>query len=438
MPERRGSTNRPTPTPPRGRGNPYPARSDFPPPRMRTNNTGASGAERYTNFAPPPSRPNSTQDARESTNAFKAWQHMRDAQKNQSNRQQGQESGDKYSRPQSQYGSPKYPPPKNTPQWANTASDDTRSRNSRTESEEFNQRTAYDETRRQRPPPPDRPMPPKAPPRPGFDPANASADEGPAPSHTHYNRAHPRSPPPPPPSQMPGAFPTPPPQTQYYPAQAPTARRPHPNLDHLRTEMQDPPFVEGSRVQTPYMSHSGERTYFNSEAFKTPASASTSHQDDSTSNVNEPRQPAGRRHSDNPSHNSATRSPKDGSARGGQSSRTFDGNTSSDSSSSASDLESGLSGDPITKSRPKAQPSASWTKRSANTFLPKAKSFEGSQTNGPQAGPASHGQKPGETTYIHTSQCFERNAELDRKFASLSMKPDYYTSPARDDLVDLC
>lgn len=321
---------------------------------------------------------------------------MRDTRNAQSTRQQnyGPHSGTQSPRPK---------PP-------NPPADEARPGRHGTGSEEFSQRSGHDEPRRQRPPP-ERPMPPRAPPRAGFDPANAAADEGPAATHAHYDRASRRSPPPPPPTQMPGSYPHAPPRTQGSgtPTQAPTARRPHPDhlphLHNLRTD--DVPFVEGSRTQTPYMAHSGEKTYFSSDGLRTPASGSRSREDDPRSSRGQPQQSADRRRSDSPPHKIPGRSATDGTRPAEKAPQSINISSSSEDSDDT-DIESGLSGTDLkNKTRRKAQPSSSWTKRSAAGPLPTSNGFEESQGNGAQPNSAPKSERQPESMYVQ--ECSRRS-----------------------------
>jgi len=197
------------------RGNPYQARSDFPPPKMRTQPpprpatsgpTKAGGADRYTKFPgpPPPPRdnPNTSKDARERANVFNAWQSTFNQQS-----QRGP-AGPDTRRPDGRFTP-------DTPRSANSSA----------------QRSAWDEMNKQ----------PQSSPQTGYT----------------------RPPPPPPPPR---------PQPPFQP-QAPTAKKVDPPGSFRRQSGEDAPFTEGERVRTPYASNVGEKTYFSTDAM--PRSAST-------------------------------------------------------------------------------------------------------------------------------------------------------------------
>ncbi|KAI9713385.1 MAG: hypothetical protein M1828_001419 [Chrysothrix sp. TS-e1954] len=242
------------PTPPRRRPDPFPTATNYPPPPRRTQPrptsnvpppTSNGGAQRYTRFSqpgPPPPQPSAKQDAKERANMFDAWQSMNHAQKAQAQRKQG-------------YA---VPPPYTGPRFTNESDADAMRSKA---ADPPTPRSAYDEVNRPRPGGPTRTASSRFPPRAGFDPTRPPYD--PSPMGGSYppgaNRQYDRAPNAP---RSNGFSPQPPSR-----GQAPTAKRPEP-ADHSRSKSGEVPFPEGLRERTPYISHVGEKTYFNTDSLK--------------------------------------------------------------------------------------------------------------------------------------------------------------------------
>ena len=171
---------------PATRGNPYQAHSDFPPPPMRSN--PRRGADTPTSKArprpseayfppPPPPRPqpktSTNKESRERANMFEAWSSMH-----------GRKSPERktpYPQASAAGGSGQY-----------GQRDDSRSRPSRTSSDDNSKKSAYEQAKASRPEMGRNPSQRTAPKRGGFDPSTPGGDERAAP-RGGYNASHLRS-----------------------------------------------------------------------------------------------------------------------------------------------------------------------------------------------------------------------------------------------------
>ncbi|KAM3425427.1 Meiotically up-regulated gene 184 protein [Cercospora zeina] len=282
-------------------GNPYAARSDFPPPPRRTQpgpyqRTGASaagpqptGADRFTHFARP-NVPPQKNPAADRAQAFRAWQNM-----NQQNT----------GRPPPPDVPPRQAPPRSPqPPTPGPAPTSARPRPGRQETkmpteeqiragmrygksagpngeEAANHQSAWQAFQQNNAGQPgvrkqgQRKQPPATPKRPGgFDPNAPGSDERAAPHSSHYVNRHKSEDfgrngyPPPPPGP-------PPVSATQSPTSPTTAQRPH--ADPLRPfkskgSNEDAPYAEGNRTSTPYSSYIGEKTAFNAENLRRSAS----------------------------------------------------------------------------------------------------------------------------------------------------------------------
>lgn len=183
---------------PATRGNPYQARSDFPPPPMRTNpnarqspntarrGTGTPRGGMGSGIFPPPPPPraqqktSANQDARDRANMFEAWQSMHGKRTSPERKSHSQASPTKGTNHAGAYFSGANLDPRGQPQRA--SSDDASQKKS-----------AYQSTQEQRPGmhrTPSHQPPPK---RGGFDPSTPGLDERPASGGTHGYSTHKRS-----------------------------------------------------------------------------------------------------------------------------------------------------------------------------------------------------------------------------------------------------
>ncbi|CAK1357472.1 Meiotically up-regulated protein [Cercospora beticola] len=283
-------------------GNPYAARSDFPPPPRRTQpgtyqRPGASaagpqptGADRFTNF-PRANMPPRKDPAAERTQQFRAWQNMQ--QPNTTPRPPPPDVPPRQAPPRS----PQPPTPGAAPTSARprAARQDTKmpteeqiragmrygksggpnpeeAANHQSAWQAFQQNNAGQPGVRKQA---QRKQPPATPKRPGgFDPNAPGSDERAAPQSSHYVNRHKSDDygrngyPPPPPGPPPASA------TQS-PTSPTTAQRPL--ADPLRpfksrSSNEDAPYAEGNRTSTPYSSYIGEKTAFNAENLRRSAS----------------------------------------------------------------------------------------------------------------------------------------------------------------------
>lgn len=225
---KRGGTGAYTPRQPAPRGNPYQARSDFPPPPRRTgpqrtqpppprpeftNPSASTGAGRYANFPKPPPtqrRDNATGDQK--ANVFTAWQSMK-----------GNKPG-------------------------------AHPHTGQAESSHQRAKSAWEFANEQATPGLNRSHSTRAPKRGGFDPTTPGADEPPAASTSSYfttsNYGRPVPPPPPPPRDAGTANPG-------------AARQPPVDpLKQFREQFQkESAYPEGMRTRTPYNTAGGEKIF---------------------------------------------------------------------------------------------------------------------------------------------------------------------------------
>ena len=237
------SFSRAPPTP----GNPYEARSAYPPPPRRAASstpqkpqpgTGAyasGGADRYNgnNFPQPPPRsaPTAKKDAKDRANMFNAWQNMNHAQA------AAQKTAPEPSRRPSDSSNING----STEGWR-TASE--ASKNSAyAQAQQNRAKSQHDDAfgRKQKHQVP-----------PGFNPSESRQSSGMPSQPRASHQAHPGPPPPPRPQPQPG-----------------TTRKPNPMQDFRQRSRDEVPFTEGSpRTSSPYASNAGERTYLNSERLR--------------------------------------------------------------------------------------------------------------------------------------------------------------------------
>lgn len=225
---KRGGTGAYTPRQPAPRGNPYQARSDFPPPPRRTgpqrtqpppprpeftNPSASTGAGRYANFPKPPPtqrRDNATGDQK--ANVFTAWQSMK-----------GNKPG-------------------------------AHPHTGQAESSHQRAKSAWEFANEQATPGVNRSHSTRTPKRGGFDPTTPGADEPPAASTSSYfttsNYGRPVPPPPPPPRDAGTANPG-------------AARQPPVDpLKQFREQFQkESAYPEGMRTRTPYNTAGGEKIF---------------------------------------------------------------------------------------------------------------------------------------------------------------------------------
>ncbi|GIZ42661.1 hypothetical protein CKM354_000592000 [Cercospora kikuchii] len=283
-------------------GNPYAARSDFPPPPRRTQpgtwqRPGASaagpqptGADRFTNF-PRANVPPRKDPAAERTQQFRAWQNMQ--QPNTTPRPPPPDVPPRQAPPRS----PQPPTPGAAPTSARprAARQDTKMPTEEqiragmrygksggpNPEEAANHQSAWQAFQKNNAGQPgvrkqaQRKQPPATPKRPGgFDPNAPGSDERAAPQSSHYVNRHKSDDygrngyPPPPPGPPPASA------TQS-PTSPTTAQRPF--ADPLRpfksrSSNEDAPYAEGNRTSTPYSSYIGEKTAFNAENLRRSAS----------------------------------------------------------------------------------------------------------------------------------------------------------------------
>ncbi|KAH7053341.1 hypothetical protein B0J12DRAFT_52442 [Macrophomina phaseolina] len=224
---KRGSTATYTPRQPAPRGNPYQARSDFPPPPRRTGPqrpqppprpdfgtaSASAGAGRYTNFPkPPPTQRRDNASGDQKANVFTAWQSMK--------------------------GKTGTHPP----------------RTGHGESSHQRAKSAWEYANEQQKPGVNRSQSTRVPKRGGFDPATPGADEPPAASTSSYfttsNYGRPVPPPPPPPRDAGATNPA-------------GARQPPVDpLKQFREQFQkESAYPEGMRTRTPYNATGGEKIF---------------------------------------------------------------------------------------------------------------------------------------------------------------------------------
>lgn len=264
---------------PTGRGNPYTsAQSAYPPPPRRTattagtgtsswrnTTTGASGADRFANFAK--AAPTSKRDGvPDRANVFNAWQNMNPGKPQPGKPQPGNSTPNRgRSSPQKSGQSRPAPPPRADTRFP--TEDDIRagmnyraapaggfgSDRSRSAWAEFNAANAGKANTPQaapRPPGVSRSNTTRTPRKPGFDPMSG-ADEGQAGSTANYSSFRSRTR-----SDDARTFPPPPPRPQGF------SREPeHEYRSSSRLSAEEVPYTEANRTKTPYSAHIGQQTY---------------------------------------------------------------------------------------------------------------------------------------------------------------------------------
>ncbi|KXT16248.1 hypothetical protein AC579_6942 [Pseudocercospora musae] len=275
-------------------GNPYSARSDFPPPPRRTQpgtwaghrptaSTAAgstpSGADRFTNFPRPHAAAPRKDPAADRTQQFRAWQNMNNPQPERP----------RYAAPQPPPREPQpqaRPPPPNVPNRPRMNRQDTKipteeqiragmrygnaSAPAGDEAEAANRQSAwaaFQKSNAGQPGMARKGRAPTTPKRPtGFDPNAPGSDERPATGHyVHRHKSADLTAdgfPPPPPGPPPSAPSSP---------LSPNTQRPF--ADPLRpfrsrNSNDDAPYSEANRTSTPYSSFSGEKTAFSSDGLR--------------------------------------------------------------------------------------------------------------------------------------------------------------------------
>ncbi|KAF7192730.1 hypothetical protein HII31_05956 [Pseudocercospora fuligena] len=278
-------------------GNPYSARSDFPPPPRRTQpgtwaghrptaSTGAgqtpSGADRFTNFPRPQGAAPRKDPAADRTQQFRAWQNMNNPQPERP--RYAPQPPPREPQPQAR------PPPPNVPNRPRMNRQDTkmpteeqiragmRYGNASTpagdDAEAASRQSAwaaFQKSNAGQPGMARKGRAPTTPKRPtGFDPNAPGSDERPATGHyVHRHKSADLTEdgfPPPPPGPPPSAPSSP---------LSPNTQRPF--ADPLRPfrsrkSNDDAPYSEANRTSTPYSSFSGEKTAFNSDGLRRSAS----------------------------------------------------------------------------------------------------------------------------------------------------------------------
>ncbi|USW53953.1 Putative DnaJ domain, Chaperone J-domain superfamily [Septoria linicola] len=281
-------------------GNPYAARSDFPPPPRRTQpgtwqrpgaQTQPSGADRFANFARTAGSTPQKNPAADRTQQFRAWQNMKEP--------------NTAPRPNPPEVPPRQPPPRSPqPPTPGAAPTSARPRMGRKDTqlpteekiragmrygssaapsaeEAASHQSAWQASQQQKSAGQpglssngQRRQPPATPKRPGgFDPNAPGSDERAAPQSSHYVHRHKsedfgRAAYPPPP-------PGPPPASTSHSPTSPNMQRPF--ADPLRpfksrASNEDAPYAEANRTSTPYSSYSGEKTAFAAEGIRRSAS----------------------------------------------------------------------------------------------------------------------------------------------------------------------
>jgi curved DNA-binding protein CbpA len=248
------------PPPPRRGNRAAPAPPPAPPPPPSYASTSAYQTRRAANFAnqqrPPPPRvpprgpPAEGANAR--ANVFTAWQHMQGERARQEQQQQQQ--------PQ--------PQPRHTSHEPAYSEDERKGRAARDAAKAHTQKPGLGRSNTT-----------KMPKKPGFDPSDP--DEGgwePQAARTSAYSAYVHSPRQSPPEPMvTPPYPPPPPRSPAVPPRAPTAKHDTWSMDGndswSRGGDEDAPFTEGNeRLSTPYTSHGGEKTYFDTDSLRRSAS----------------------------------------------------------------------------------------------------------------------------------------------------------------------
>lgn len=269
-------------------GNPYAARSDFPPPPRRTQpgtyqrpNPTPTGADRFTNFPRPGGAAPRKDPGADRAQQFRAWQNMNNPERPRHPPQ-----------PPPREPQPAKSPQPNVPNRPRTQRQDTKlpteeqiragMRHGKTATsgvdEDMTSRQSawagFQKANAGQPGMARKPVrPPATPRRTGFDPSAPGSDERPASGHyVHRHKSEDFTAggfPPPPPG--------PPPTTTAPSSPASPGMQQRPFADPLRpfrsrNSNDDVPFTEANRTSTPYGSYIGEKTMFNSDGLRRSAS----------------------------------------------------------------------------------------------------------------------------------------------------------------------